>query len=113
MIDTEKLYRFLNACGGSWRNTIAISCTGCPYADQSCSGYLLTADRGGAPILYPVELFQKYCKETVDTDECIGKLSRQAFEAVYSRWLLWKVVKPQQCSILQALQTENQTDITL
>lgn len=107
MIDTEKLYRFLNACGGNWRNTVFVYCTDCPDFDCICSGYFLTADRDGAPILYPVELFQKCCNESVDTDECIGKLSRQAFETVYSRWLLWKVAKPQQCSILQALQTEN------
>lgn len=113
MIDSQKLYRFLNACAGEWRNSILICCTSCPYNEHICSGYFLTADRDGAPILYPVALFQKYCKETVDTDECIGKLSRQSFEALYNRWLLWKVTKPQQCSILQVLRSENQTDTAL
>lgn len=69
MIDTEKLYRFLNACGGNWRNAVSVYCTDCPDADRICPGYFLTADRDGVPILYPVELFQKYCKETVDTDD--------------------------------------------
>ena len=113
MIDSQKLYLFLNDCEGNWRNAIFIFCKSCPYSDFICPGYFLTVDSKGLPILYSIELIQKYSKEPIITDECIGQLSRQAFEALYNRWLLWQIDKPNQCSILQVLQSKQQTDTTL
>lgn len=106
MNDNQKLYRFLNACEGSWRNTVFVFCKNCPYSERICSGYFLTTDRNGVPILYPVEQLQKYSKESLETDECIGVLSREAFEALYHQWLIWQITDSQQCNILQALQSE-------
>ena len=48
--------------------------------------------------------------ELVSKDECVGILSRYAFEKLYSRLLLWKTETQQQCSILQLIQHSNQED---
>ncbi|MCI8472561.1 MAG: hypothetical protein HFE65_05600 [Clostridiales bacterium] len=112
-MNENQLYRFLNACEGNWRNTILITCKNCPYKEQLCPGYFLTTDRNGCPVLYPVDKLQKCSKELIDVEDCIGSISRQAFEALYSRWLIWRVSSPHQCNILQVLRSEQQTDTAI
>ena len=54
-----ELYAFLRSCRGSWREAIYIECRCCPYGNPACSGYLLTADRDGAPLLFSVSRFSQ------------------------------------------------------
>lgn len=79
--DTQRLYRFLSACYGSWRNSVYIS-TGGP-------GYLLSADRDGRPVLMAAEAFQQLTGETIDPSECCGRLTADAFNALYAQYLIW------------------------
>mgnify|MGYP000074122833 CR=1 FL=1 len=108
--ESQNLYRFLNACEGNWRNAVFIECTACPYSAPLCSGHLLTADLTGHPLLFSTEKFKELTGELVSKDECVGILSRYAFEKLYSRLLLWKTETQQQCSILQLIQHSNQED---
>lgn len=110
--ESQNLYRFLSACEGNWRNAVFIECTACPYSAHICPGYLLTADVTGHPLLFSTEKFKELTGELISKDECVGILSRYAFEKLYSRLLLWKTETQQQCSILQLIQHSNQADDT-
>lgn len=79
--DTQRLYRFLSACCGSWRNSVYIS-TGGP-------GYLLSADRDGQPIVMAVEQFQKLTGACVGPAECCGHLTEEGFNSLFAQYLLW------------------------
>ena len=48
---TQLFYYFLSACQGNWRSSVHISADG--------SGYLLSADRAGRPIVMAVEQLQQ------------------------------------------------------
>lgn len=96
-----ELYAFLRSCRGSWREAIYIECRCCPYGNPACSGYLLTADRDGAPLLFPVSRFFQLTGDRIQKEECAAVLSRQAFERLYSCLLAWKVDNPRQCSLQQ------------
>lgn len=79
--DTQRLYVFLSACRGNWRNSVYISTDG--------PGYLLSADRDGQPIVMAVERFQQLIGEQIDPTECCGQLTEDAFKALYAQYLLW------------------------
>lgn len=79
----KKLYLFLSACGGNWRNSIYISSDG--------PGYLLTADRDARPFIMPVEQFQTLTSEQIDPAECCGRLSEDAFRTLYAQYYLWQM----------------------
>lgn len=79
--ECQHLYLFLAACQGNWRNSVYISTDG--------PGYLLSADRDGRPILIDVEAFQRLTGETIDPGECCGRLTADAFKALYAQYLLW------------------------
>ena len=96
-----ELYAFLRSCRGSWREAIYIECRCCPYGNPACSGYLLTADRDGAPLLFSVSRFSQLTGDRVQKVECAAVFSRQVFEHLYSCWLAWKVDNPKQCSLQQ------------
>lgn len=80
MID-HTFCRFLSACQGNWRNSVYISTNG--------PGYLLSTDRDGQPIVTPVEQFQRLTDEIIDPGECCGRLTADAFKALYAQYLLW------------------------
>lgn len=106
---TEKtLYVFLSLTRGNWRNAAVISCGNCPY-EQSCAGFLLTADTEGTPVLLPVAKFEKMTGKTVDQTECAAVIRREAFESVYDRWLLWHVTDKNQCALRQITNTLQET----
>ena len=95
----QYLYRFLNACEGNWRNAVFIQCSVCPFSEQLCPGYLLTADADGQPLLYSVEAFCRQTGEFITKDECIGEMSGYTFEQLYRSWLLWHTTSPRRCGI--------------
>ena len=55
------LYNILSACAGNWRN--------CVYISASGSGYLLSTDRDGQPIVMAVEQFRQLTGEQLDPTE--------------------------------------------
>ena len=104
-----KFYDFLRAAGGNWRNSLWIKCTFCPYGNPLCAGHLLTMDRDGSPVLFPVLQFQHLTGETLDKEECIAVLDCQDFEKLYFTYLLWKVNGLRECSLLQLGEKHNHT----
>jgi len=78
---SQQLYKFLSACAGNWRNAIYISDDGI--------GYLLSADRDGRPIVMSREQFRQLTGEAIDPAECCGRLTEDAFKALYAQYLLW------------------------
>lgn len=107
--EVRELCRFLRCAGGNWRNAIYIECSACPYSQASCSGYLLAADADGKPVLCPIERLHGLAGEHVSKEECIGVLSRQAFDALFSQWLLWHT-ESDQCGIRQMFQSPGRPD---
>lgn len=99
------LYPFLSLTRGSWRNAFYIECNTCPYGNGNgnCNGYLLTTNTEGAPLLMPVLYFEKATGEKVDKTECVAVISKEAFESLFNRWLVWNVNNPKACSILQLI----------
>ena len=84
-LSTEQLYQFLFACSGNWRNSIYIS----SQEETATASYLLAAGRDGQPIVMPVEQFQQLTGEIIDPGECCGRLTADAFKALYAQYLLW------------------------
>lgn len=100
--ENEKLYRFLQAAAGNWRNAIFIECRNCSCNRTClCGGFLLVSDADGSPILLPVEWFHAQTGEQTDKDECAAVLSRTAFESAYSLWIKWQADDAMQCGLLQ------------
>jgi hypothetical protein len=93
-LQVKSLYRFLNLVDGSWRNAVYVECTSCPFGQASCTGWLLAVSSDGTPILYDTELFCRQTGQRADKTECIAVISRQAFERLYKRWLLWNLSDP-------------------
>ncbi len=77
----KQLYSFLSVCQGNWRNSVYVSAHG--------SGYMLSADRDGQPIVMAVEQFQQLTGEIIDPAECCGQLTADAFKTLYAQYLLW------------------------
>ena len=96
-----KLCRFLQCAEGCWRNAVYIECLECPYSYASCSGFLLTADCEGRPVLCPTDRLSELTGEEIAKDECTGILSRSAFCRLYARRLLWDADCKDQCGVLQ------------
>ena len=85
LTSTRKLYAFLSACGGNWRNTIHIT------SQERHNGWLLVADCDGKPIVMNVDEFQNQIEEQIDTNECRGALTESAFGDVFAQYLLWQL----------------------
>ena len=101
--ENKKLYSFMCATQGNWRNAIYIVCSSCPYSGQSCDGHLLSATADGVPILFPCSLYEELTGESIDKNECAGVLTCQAFESLYHLWLIWNTPTKDQCSIIQVM----------
>ena len=81
-----KIYSFLRAVRGNWRNAIFVSCDcgNCMCGRTTpCSGFLLAVDECGQVMLLSAEDIQRLSGETVDSSECIAILSRRAFDAAF------------------------------
>lgn len=105
--EAAELCRFLQCTEGSWRNAVYIECRSCPYSHPACSGYLLTADSEGKPVLYPVGRLYELTGEEIAKDECAGILSREAFCSLYSRRLIWDADSEKQCGVRQMFLKSN------
>lgn len=81
----QRLYRFLSACGGNWRNTIYIS------SEAWRLGWLMAADRDGAPVILSVADFQEQTQEQIAPAECRGYLTESAFADIFARYILWRL----------------------
>ena len=91
-----KIYSFLRAVRGNWRNAIFVSCDcgNCMCGRTTpCSGFLLAVDECGQVMLLSAEDIQRLSGETVDSSECIAILSRRAFE--------WHTPEPSACALRQ------------
>lgn len=100
--ESAKLYRFLRAAAGNWRNAIFIACGDCSCGSAGlCAGFLLAAGADGVLILLSADWFQKQTGEQIDRDECAAVLTREAFESACSLWLKWQVDDPAQCPLMQ------------
>ena len=74
----QQLAEFLTACRRNWRNACFISCNECK-CHSPCSGYLMSADAGGKPVLIPAAEYERLTAQRIDPSECRGNLSRSAF----------------------------------
>ena len=99
--ESIKLCRFLQCAQGDWRNALYIECQECPYSSAPCSGYLLTSDSEGRPVVYPADRLSELTGEDITKDECAGTLSREAFCRLYARRLLWDADSENQCGVRQ------------
>ena len=97
------LYQFFSLIRGSWRNAFYIECKSCPYGNSNCKGYLLTTDTEGTPLILSAENFEKTTGEKIDKFECAAIISREAFESLFNRWLVWNINDTKACSILQLI----------
>ena len=104
--EVKSLTQFLQHTGGNWRNAVYVACCNCICPDENCSGYLLTADTNGAPFLFPIKLFCEMTGEGIEKEDCVGILSRKAFESVYAGWLLWNADSPNGCGISLMFDTQ-------
>ena len=94
-------YLFLSLTRGNWRNALYIECKN--KCNPDCKGYFMISDTEGIPLLYPISLFEEKAKVNIDVSECSGALSKDTFESVYNRWLLWNVADKSICSIPQVI----------
>jgi len=86
---TQRLYLFLTACRGNWRNTIHIA------EPESGQGYLMAFDGDARPVIMSVEQLHRYSGQQIDPAECLGRLSEGAFSEIYALWLCWQFPAPQ------------------
>ena len=90
---TQQFSRFLFSCDGNWRNTLF-------SRDRTPgSGYMMTTDRDGMPLLMEVSTFNRLMGECVDPAECCGELALDVFESVYAKYLLWRCPSAQEHSL--------------
>lgn len=82
----QQLAEFLTVCRGNWRNACFISCNECK-CHSPCSGYLMSADAGGKPVLIPAAEYERLTAQRIDPSECRGNLFRSAFEDIYALYL--------------------------
>ena len=97
-----KLYAFLKAIRGNWRNAIYVSCNcaTCPYGySPACKGFLLTANEDGCPLVMSEQDFMTLSNESVEPSECWGTISREAFESLYMMFLQWHLEDTGSCPI--------------
>lgn len=99
---TYHLYDFLSSCGGNWRNAVYLTCGSCSHpCKNQRAGCLLTADSQGRPLIVCVSRFEILTGQKIDPSECAGRLTRQAFESLYARYLLWELDSDRQCALRQ------------
>ena len=69
----QQLAEFLNACRGNWRNACFISCGVCK-CHSPCSGYLMSADAGGTPVLISIAEYERLTAQRITDALSSGKL---------------------------------------
>ena len=97
-----KIYSFLTAAKGNWRNAVFIKCENCVCAEHSgCFGFLMIPDSNGQPVVIPAGMIREMTGLTADKEECIAVISREQFETLYALWLEWQIDSPHECVLLQ------------
>ncbi len=101
-----RLYPFLKAAQGNWRNAMFIHCLGqrCAVAPD-CTGFLLCADAAGKPLVISAKQFSHLTGEPIEPSECAAILDKAAFDSAYALWLAWTVEDPHGCTCLQVADT--------
>jgi len=94
----QQLAEFLTACRGNWRNACFISCNECK-CHSPCSGYLMSADADGKPVLIPAAEYERLTAQRIDPSECRGNISRSAFEDIYALYLNWCLSDDESCCL--------------
>ena len=92
----QQLAEFLTACRGNWRNACFISCNECK-CHSPCSGYLMSADAGGKPVLISAAEYECLTGQRIDPAECRGKLS----QALARRGFSWDAVSAAVDAVLE------------
>ena len=99
-----KLYPFLRAVGGNWRNAIFIrcDCETCSHGQETpCSGFLLAVDECGRVMLLSAESIHRLTGEEIDPAECSAVLPCRSFESAFSKCIEWNVPDPSECALRQ------------
>ena len=65
----QQLAEFLTACRGNWRNACFISC-GVRKCHSPCSGYLMSADADGKPVLIPAAEYERLTAQRRSEQAC-------------------------------------------
>ena len=97
-----KVYAFLKAIRGNWRNAIYVSCEKetCPYGhNPACTGFLLTTNEYGQPMVISETDFLRITGEPIDASECHGTLTREAFESMYAQYVYWNIDSSRDCPL--------------
>lgn len=97
-MNVKQYTAFMRACRGNWRNSCFISCIVCKCRTP-CSGYLMSANADGKPVLLSVAEYEAFAMERIDATECRGRLSRSAFEDIYSLYLSWCLADGTSCCL--------------
>ena len=96
------LLQFMSATKGNWRNAIFIECPICTQGKgEKCSGYLLTVNSDGSPLIVSANTIRKSTGISPDKDECQALFSRAQFETVFAHWLEWNVDSVNECALSQ------------
>ena len=90
---TQQLATFLSSCKETATTAIYIRDA------ASDSGYLMTADRDGVPLLVELRTLSRLMGEAIDPTECRGQLPQDVFEDVYAQYLLWHMPSSQEHSL--------------
>ena len=94
----RNLYELLFSCKGNWRNAIYVPCGPCPHPCKvDRSGCLAAIRQDGAPLLVGVREFEEETGDRIDSGDCIGTLSKDAFSSLFSRYLTWEMSSSEQC----------------
>ena len=96
----EHLCHFLQASGGSWRNTLYIECGECPRAVSArCRNLLCAIDENAVPVFIPEQDAALLFRTEIDKSECLTVMSRAAFCELYKNYLFRRIRDPQACPI--------------
>ena len=96
----RKLYPFLKAVRGNWRNAIFVRC-GSLAIQNSCTGFLLVADSDGHPLLVSAQTMHRFTGDCIDPGECCAILDRHSFEAAFDLYIKWHTSNDALCPLCQ------------
>lgn len=92
------IFDFLENCGGNCRNTVYVSCGYCLHPCRvECRGCLLTADMDGHPMAISVTRFETITGQGINPSDCVGTLSRYAFDELFRHYRIWGCDDPGMC----------------
>lgn len=99
-----RVFAFLSAVEGNWRNAIYVECgeQSYPHAGE-CGAVLFAADADRAPVLLPTAVIHSCGGQEVDKLECMACLEKQAFVAAYRQFIDWHTDSDGDCPLRQLL----------